>query len=184
MTALPIQDEHGNWVHQGFSKALDQVWPRVTEYLRATVTDLRPLVMTGHSLGAALATIAAERCGKAFGLRACYTFGSPRSGDRGFCGAIAAPVFRVRNNNDIVTDLPAEVLFTHAGALEFIDNNGCLHTARHEQTGATDRMIDPGGALVGSLKTQCRVPDMIAPGLVADHAPINYATLLWNNLDR
>lgn len=181
---LPIEDAHGNWVHLGFSDALDQVWPRIAEYLRATARDLRPLVMTGHSLGGALATMAAERCGASFGLRACYTFGSPRCGDRGFCRAIAAPVFRVRNNSDIVTDVPAELLFTHAGALEFIDNNGYLHTAWHEHTDATHRMLDPGGALVGSLKTQCRVPAMIVPGLFADHAPINYATLLWNNLDR
>ena len=67
---------------------------------------------------------------------------------------------------------------------EFIDNNGYLHTAWDEHADATHRMLDAGGALVGSLKTQCRVPAMIVPGLVADHAPINYATLLWNNLDR
>jgi len=48
----------GGRVHEGFQKALDPVWERLESLL---ATGSSPLFFTGHSRGAALATLAAAR---------------------------------------------------------------------------------------------------------------------------
>ena len=74
LKAVPWDVGH---VHQGFGKALEPVW----KPLEAALNNLsdRPVWFTGHSLGAALATLAAFRRGsRAAGV---CTFGSPRVGN-------------------------------------------------------------------------------------------------------
>ena len=69
----------GGKVHRGFKHALAEVWEEkgLFEYIKSRDTSNRTIWFTGHSLGAALATLAANRYGKAQGL---YTFGSPAWG--------------------------------------------------------------------------------------------------------
>src|SRR5262249_5032912 len=62
-------------VHGGFLLAYEQVAQGLGDRLRALAG--RPVWFTGHSLGGALATIAAARFGDFRGL---YTYGSPRVG--------------------------------------------------------------------------------------------------------
>ena len=60
---LPFPDSHGDLVHAGFLAALGEVWPQTVAHLRAEqARQPRPLWITGHSLGAALATLAANLC--------------------------------------------------------------------------------------------------------------------------
>src|SRR5581483_1322173 len=78
---VPAPDGHGNWVHAGFRDAVAEVWSDVAQHLRQLqAARARPLWITGHSLGAALATLAANLCADEpgqFGLKGLYTFGSP-----------------------------------------------------------------------------------------------------------
>ena len=66
-------------VHAGFQFALNSVWDRTSTLLEGyrAANPTAPVFFTGHSLGAALATLAIARFrgGKA----ALYTFGSPVS---------------------------------------------------------------------------------------------------------
>src|SRR5581483_288978 len=75
-------------VHEGFSEALELAWGSIKENL----AEIRfPVFFTGHSLGAALATLAVGRClHDEAPLRpaALYTFGSPRVGDARFADAL------------------------------------------------------------------------------------------------
>ncbi|MGH9420098.1 MAG: lipase family protein, partial [Thermoanaerobaculia bacterium] len=48
-------------VHRGFKHALDIVWDEIEKKLTDPALEDAPLFMTGHSLGAALATLAAAR---------------------------------------------------------------------------------------------------------------------------
>ena len=65
-----------------------------------------PLFITGHSLGGALAMIAAKKITHKGGNAACYTFGSPRVGDEVWISNIKTPLYRVVNAADCVTMLP------------------------------------------------------------------------------
>ena len=189
---LPVPDSHGDLVHAGFLKALGEVWTRVTAHLAAEQEKRpRPLWITGHSLGAALATLAANLCcdDGAVRLQGVYTFGSPRVGDSAFGARIRVPVFRFCNDSDIVPHLPLGLVFRHVGQLQFVDGAGHLH---RNLTAGTEAMLESGPHLIstkealtmqGLIRTGGAF-DLPLPGFLADHAPINYSILLWNGYDR
>ena len=148
-------------VHEGFSEALDSVWCKIEKELDALKC---PVFFTGHSLGAALATLAAARRLPQYPPKAVYTFGSPRVGNSDFVaslGSIGTIIHRVVDDEDIVTTLPPEKLgFEHAGTLHKLTAPAC------------------SGTIFSWLDGLFRPPK-----LLADHAPINYvdrirATLL------
>ena len=63
---------------------------------------------TGHSLGGALATLAASRWNTV--TTHLYTYGSPRVGGKKFIQSfLTRNRYRFRNNNDIVTRVPFEI---------------------------------------------------------------------------
>ncbi len=101
-----IESGHGGVVHCGFHAALEQIWaaalqPCLTRLKAAN--PARTIWLTGHSLGGALATLAAARLADVTGL---YTFGSPLVGDRQFAERCPDRAYRVVNNNDIVPHVP------------------------------------------------------------------------------
>jgi len=188
-----VPDGRGHQVHAGFNDAMNDVWDGVERHLRSLqgARAARPLWITGHSLGAALATVAASRCAVPpdhLGLRATYTFGSPRVGDAAFARDIPGVVFRWQNNSDIVTSVPLEFIYTHAGQRVFIDNAGHLHTdleaPQEEMLRAARTSINVAAAhqLAGVLAQ--KTGDVVLPAFLADHAPVNYSILIWNCFDR
>jgi triacylglycerol lipase len=140
-------------VHLGFLEALDSIWKEVSPELDAVSS---PVFFAGHSLGAALATLAATRRPP----RALYTFGSPLVGNAAFVATLAkVPVFRVVDDSDGVTLVPPEELgFRHAGELH--------------------RLSPPSGSgsETGPLAWFRRL--LGPPQKLADHAPINYVRRL------
>ncbi len=107
-------------VHEGFLETYGFVRQRVQEALSAQERGKR-LFIAGHSLGGALATLAAPDVSQAtpFPSPVVYTYGSPRVGDRAFAEAWnqahAARAFRIVNTSDIVPSIPLPVPF--AGVL-------------------------------------------------------------------
>jgi hypothetical protein len=102
-------------VHQGFREALDSVWAAI----EAALLPLScPVFYAGHSLGAALATLAAARRAP----QAVYTFGSPLVGNEAFAASLShVPIHRVVDDWDIVTRLPPPALgFRHVGGLRLL----------------------------------------------------------------
>jgi hypothetical protein len=122
-------------VHSGFAGALTTVVQAVDEELDALKGKSLPLHVTGHSLGGALATLAALRCesrASSAGLvRTVHTYGSPRVGDAAFAAAFQRTFrgrsFRTVNNEDIVTQVPPAVGYEHVGDMVFIDEAGHLY---------------------------------------------------------
>ena len=97
--------EYEGRVHHGFSSALRRTWGKV-ETLLDKACD-KPLFLTGHSMGGALAVLTACRLARAGRPPvATYTFGSPRVGDRAFCAGYALPTYRVVNGLDLVPEIP------------------------------------------------------------------------------
>ena len=124
----------GGHVHRGFLAALDEIWD---DQLRPCLDRLRDenpgrtFWFTGHSLGAALATLAAARCPQAANL---YTYGSPFVGDEEFKKAFPVAGYRFVNNNDIVPTVPpvgpylegasGVATYRHVGYLKYINSDG------------------------------------------------------------
>jgi lipase (class 3) len=102
---LVERDEYAGRVHLGFSSVLRRTWNKVENILEE-VAD-RPLFLTGHSMGGALAVLTACRLAKMSRPPvAIYTFGSPRIGDRTFCGGYSLPTYRIVNRLDLVPEMP------------------------------------------------------------------------------
>ncbi len=96
----------GGRIHSGFKEAYEQVALNIEDTLNEEELKEKPLLITGHSLGGALATIAAKKITHQGGNAACYTFGSPRVGDENWISSMKTPVYRVVNAADCVTMLP------------------------------------------------------------------------------
>jgi len=93
-------------VHQGFYGAFERlsdgakgIRQKINEIEAATVGRI-PIYITGHSLGGALAQIAAAVLGSDQ-IAACYTFGSPRVGNYVFDLWVKPPSYRLVNYADI-----------------------------------------------------------------------------------
>ena len=120
--------------HRGFWNATEAVWSNLyKEYKKKSDIKKRPLFITGHSLGGAMATIAAAKLihlDKPF--INVYTFGQPRVMQRDtariFNAECVARMFRFQNNNDIVTRLPARFMgYSHVGTSLYISEEKVIH---------------------------------------------------------
>lgn len=121
-------------VHDGFRRALSHVWDELSACVVAFQDQGQSLWATGHSLGAALATLACAHWREADKpVHGLYTFGAPRTGNRDFERTFnqdfGARNFRFVNNTDLVTRVPLrEMGYSHAGKLVYFDDKGKLHT--------------------------------------------------------
>lgn len=116
-------ERFGGSMHTGFMKAYGGVDGRLQEAIRrAQGGDTnKPILFTGHSLGGALAQIAAtDMKEKGFNVASVYTFGQPRIGDRAFSAhykelGLSSKTYRHVNQGDPVPRLPKIKLDTMLG---------------------------------------------------------------------
>jgi hypothetical protein len=155
----------GGHAHRGFMRALESVWSTI----ESAIPDNTPVLMTGHSLGAAVATLAATRRPSA----QLFTFGSPRVGDEQFVSRAVANVRHERYVDcaDIVTRVPPEDLgYRHTGTRHYIDRHG----NEHRNIPDADIEADRFDAEADYLKRFAFRRGTAATRSLADHAPINY----------
>jgi triacylglycerol lipase len=174
-----VESEHGGKVHKGFNDALDEIWKDLFHYIKSLHCPSRSLWITGHSLGAALATLAAARYGD---VQSLYTFGSPRVGDTGFKEHFAIRTYRVVNNTDIVTAVPPPGLYRHVGELWYIDSDGLIHHDIQRVEMWTDGIRSEMRNITNSIDLAWEGSFSFIPGGFKDHVPFLYAVHLWNNL--
>lgn len=171
-------------VHQGFyERGLMQVWEQLAAALPVIRNVNQPLWLTGHSLGAALACLAAAKlvqCGLVSSVAGLYTFGQPRTGDETFAawldGLMKPKTFRFVDNNDIVPHVPPSISgYKHAGTFSFFDADGDIKADEGFWSGVKD-------ALEG------RVEDLwkhgLVPPVIEDHFMENYLAALERNVDK
>lgn len=120
-------------VHAGFQDVYECVRASIAANLAAATTGCDQLLVAGHSLGAALAVLAAPDIAEAMPVKASgtiepklVTFGGPRVGLPDFTSAFNAAIeccFRVVNFLDIVPLVPPAP-YVHVGAEIAIDGGG------------------------------------------------------------
>jgi triacylglycerol lipase len=113
------------YVHTGFNREVDDLWPLLERLLR---NEARPVWFCGHSLGAAMATICAFRCRTSAltnNPMELHTFGSPRVGCKRYVKHAEMSHFRWVHNNDIVTRVPPMFMgYRHCGKEVYLNRNG------------------------------------------------------------
>ena len=111
-------------LHRGFINAYNEVGDKLAKSVAQL--DNKPLYITGHSLGGALASIATSMLATDK-IAACYTFGSPRVGNEDFDANLKVPVYRVVNATDAVTRMPLLLMgYTHVGDLRYLTGDSRL----------------------------------------------------------
>jgi len=159
----------GGSVHTGFANALAAIRPALDHSVKSLGV---PILFTGHSLGAALATLAASLYKPTADVLALYTIGSPRVGNLAFVATLyGIEVYRYRDCSDVVTRVPLpEMGYAHVGLARYIDRNGLINLNPSETVIAKDRVAAEGDYL---LKYAWKTGNVGVRDL-ADHAPINY----------
>lgn len=104
-------------VHQGFSHDCNQLWSWVLATVQSLPTKTKPLYVTGHSKGGALANIAAVKFVAAGLTPFVCTFEGARAGDQAFADGYDQAVShstRYEYQDDVVPHLPPDLGFVTA----------------------------------------------------------------------
>ncbi len=154
LNALSTKQLFGEF-HRGFWDSVEDVWQPLDERLKALQQQKgRPLFITGHSLGGAMATIAAAKfIDQDRPFVAVYTFGQPRALSKKtaqmFNVECKSRFFRFHNNNDIVTRVPARLMgYSHIGSYLYISEEKEIHP----EVGFWFKFMDCVDGAVSSMK--------------------------------
>ena len=164
-------------VHRGFRTYTDKIWEPIKSHIKNI--NGRQLWLTGHSLGAAMATLMARRCvlDTSLPTPVLFTYGSPRVGDRIYIDEFNTHITHHRwvNDGDIVTKVPFAPLYYHCGVMHHIDKSGKV-------TVNFDRKISWGRVL--SLLLPHGLIKLIM-GDAQDHSSVRYTEKLtyWSMTD-
>ena len=159
-------------VHGGYLAAVELLWPRLTASLQRMREGNQSLLLTGHSMGGALAVVAAARFAAegAIPIAGLYTFGQPPLAEPAFEAELARRVedryFRFVNSIDMVPGLHVNIAFRHGGQQLFIDRGGRIHA------GEVLTQVMSTHMLTGMLEPEARRAE------VADHGIAEYVRAL------
>ncbi|MBI2803891.1 MAG: lipase family protein [Planctomycetes bacterium] len=192
--AVPVsrpQDYYGK-IHPGFADGLNSLWNDLHAKLTTDPLKDKPLFITGHSRGGALATLAAQSL-VYVGIKpvAVYTYGSPRAGNSTFADKYDVPChYRVENDRDIVPHVPPAPAFAHVGERHWLNAEGEFEEPTDEETPtspvvtaalttfATGALGRIGTPILGGVVSQ----GLLANEFFSDHANTEYAYWLWKLL--
>jgi triacylglycerol lipase len=135
--AVPFPDiPASGLVHQGFDAVYQTIRDSVIAGVDSAKVNATSMWITGHSLGGAIALLAAIDFGKNAVpplVSQLYTFAGPRVGDDTYKNLFDTTIpvcYRVVNRWDIVPQLPPPPVFIHAGQEVDIDGGFTLDLAK------------------------------------------------------
>jgi hypothetical protein len=186
--------------HEGFVDAAAAVWSEVEDAIQRTMNEGRPLFVSGHSLGAAIALATVDRAHMEKKLNAAqvFVFGSPRVGRADFVSryndAFGSTTYRLVYGRDIIPTVPpTELQFHHVGRFlhcqggtKFEENEISTVVESDEPTvgldffsGIADRLRGLFGFGSTSLRTDPlgQLSQLLAPA-IGDHLPDRYYNAL------
>lgn len=170
----------GGKVHQGFLSGFMEV-SELVDSLIAEKSESQSVWLTGHSLGGALAVLAATHLIDQT-IAGVYTYGAPRVGNAEFADVLPVSLQqRFVHRDDWVPTVPPEFIgYRHGGSLQEVTGSGTTSFLNDMAVGAQSL-----GTAIKSMAQELRVDLGELPMKIrgiADHAPVYYATLLWNSL--
>jgi triacylglycerol lipase len=119
-------------VHVGFQHYINFLWPDVVPHVLRCSREHKTLWVTGHSLGAAMATLIARRCvlDDQLAIPVLFTYGSPRVGNRAFINEFNSRVVHHRwvNDGDFVTKVPLVPFYYHSGTRHHLSETRATST--------------------------------------------------------
>jgi pimeloyl-ACP methyl ester carboxylesterase len=183
VNALLVDWPGGGKVHMGFQQAYSKLKQSLQDELNERPATT--LIITGHSLGAALAQLAASDLD--IPCRGVYTFGSPRPGNGDFRDALEAQsrVHRIVHGHDLFTQLPQHWkrlnrhAFVHPGQPVRISSDGTFDQSADAPLPTPEQMLQQSLEAIKSTPSLSRpVPALL------DHAPIHYVRVLRHCLSR
>lgn len=168
LMALPVSWRGAGKVHMGFRTAYDSLRDRIDEWLGRVRP--RRLIVTGHSLGAAMACLMAALHDES----ELVTFGCPLVGNRAFAEAFRRPALRYVDCADLVATVPYAWLgYAHFGELRYIDRHGQVQPSPPDE--ATMKQ-DRKAAIRAYRGLYLGRPGTVPTRRFADHAPVNYVS--------
>ena len=171
-SALPTPWQGIGLVHTGFSLAFQSLRMGIQQWLDTVVHDRAELLVCGHSLGAALATLAAS----VWKPTKLITIGSPRVGDIKFVESLAnVDSHRIVNCCDLATRVPPRLIYEHAQGLMFIRHDGTLGEDHAAEVIDKDRH----NGRAEFFSRYALIPGNAPLRDLSDHAPINYLRAFW-----
>ena len=168
--------------HQGFVEAIAEIWPAVLSGVEEEMAKAeRPLWVTGHSLGGALALFAAWLfTRKMINVHQIYTFGAPMIGNQvaidAFNREFKGKLFRYTNQPDPVPRLPMYSLLAN----EFVhcEEERLLDTGAENPTDSlVKNMAKDAVEKVLSISLVDNIWNSVVGGIAA-HGMDNYRKLL------
>ncbi|WP_394828113.1 lipase family protein [Pendulispora albinea] len=179
-------------VHGGFVRNVRAVWSELAQDVQKAIDEpseekrLKALYITGHSLGGAMAIVAAALI---FGrpiyvnwrplVRGVYTYGQPMVGDKEFgktCARFEKLVFRHIYGKDLVTRLPPITVgnFQHFGNEYHGSEDGWTPRSKVSQQVVSVALSLPIGLAAWVFDQVPLLHRVRLPYSVGDHSPISY----------
>jgi hypothetical protein len=165
---VPWSESAGR-VHGGFASAARSLLPQIRGWVQLMGPGSTKLILTGHSLGAAMATLMAS----VLPCEWLITLGSPRVGDEEFLNTLkAANTRRIVDCCDVVTEVPPQIGgYMHLATCTYLTREGQI-------------VEDPAPSFIDADRSAARrqyftdyawkIGRVLLRDL-ADHAPTNYA---------
>lgn len=150
--------------HLGFQMAWERLRPDMVEWIERTLPKGGQLILTGHSLGGAIAILAAFELAEDYHVRAVVTIGAPRVGLAEFrdqyltkpnrpvvagepAAVLGEVTRRITHADDFVSRVPPGPIYRHVGEESRLDAQGMLVPG--ESRSAFDRLFAGLDAAVG-----------------------------------
>lgn len=173
--------------HQGFVRAIGDIWEPLLETIEAErKKNERPIWLTGHSLGGALALLAAWLLRRKFiAVHQVYTFGGPMIGNnevvKAFAREFPEKIFRYVNSPDPVPKLPTISLianhYEHCGAETLL---GAVVAAGETASATVDLFTQMAAKAVDGVLNATLIDDLwkAITQRIDAHSMTNYRSLV------
>lgn len=169
-------------VDEGYPAFFKQCADLVVLAIQARVPANKPIVLCGHSLGGATASIASQWLRTAgWNIRSVWTYGSPRPANRIFADRYDITNFRMFSDSDVVPRVPLEGQY-YLVTGDSVPERARVQTMMHVGTPIQVGELDLEEARFSSLKDLKDISFYRGQTTMNSHFMGSYNEAMWGNL--